>query len=207
MARKSDSAPVAIRCRCGNRIVLESRWIGKATGCAECDAQFTVLMVEDPRTKRFVPYVQYHATQVPASKTWTNVVCTCGTKIGLQLQFVGKELKCSRCGRPYSVNLKPRIDGPGETAVFEPKKASSKRKTPWTAAKATDLEKAPSKRPPPPDKMHLLCVCGEQLTVPSAFYNKNMYCAACGALMHLRLGFDAKTGRYELQGSMLAGPK
>ncbi|GEM_PF-3955633 len=198
-ARASDPTPVAVRCRCGNRIVLEPRWIGKPTGCAQCEAQFIVLMVADPRTKRLVPYVQFTTTRIARKKEveragWANVTCECGSKIGLQPEFIGKELACSRCGRSFVVTMKP-----GTAAVYESKTPPTKKPAP--------LVRGTEKKPAPPSEMHLLCVCGEELAVAAAFYNKNMYCAGCGALMHLKLGFSPETRQYELQGTILAGPK
>lgn len=197
--------------------MLEPRWVGKPTACAKCESDFVVSMLVDPDTGRKVPHVKYTRTQVPdrVTKTrtgqtaWANVTCECGAKIGLDPKFLGKTLACSRCGRSFIVKMLPRGDKSGDTAVLEvTAQPTGKIVTLEDTERAAALEMtAKTKSPPPPAEMHLLCVCGEQLAVPQVFYNKNMYCAGCGALMHLRLGYDEKTKKFELQGRLLAPPK
>jgi hypothetical protein len=224
--------PVAIHCRCGNSIILEARWIGKPSACAKCQADFVVTMLMDPATKRLVPHVQYTPTYMPenvqrradGTAIWANVTCECGVKIGLDHRFLGKHMTCSGCKRPFIVRMAPRSSRDGETAIMEftPEEREylatppSRRSSP-PAGRATEpagkkpsimdlARSAPPPRkglPPPPDEMHLLCTCGEQLTVAVHFYNRNMYCSGCGSLMHLRLEYNEGRAKYELLARVL----
>src|SRR5262245_29969506 len=227
-SKSNPAAPVAVHCRCGNRIILEPRWIGKPTACASCEADFVVSMLVDPTTRRFVPHLQYTPVYLPekvkqdtdGTTAWANVTCECGSKIGLDKRFVGKNMTCSNCGRGFIVRALPRARKPGETTVMEftkikpdkPKGARPPSRTVTPAAPPSIMEMARSAPPPrkgepaPPDEMHLLCTCGEELIVPQHFYNRNMYCAGCGALMHLRLEFNGERGKYELLARVLDQP-
>ncbi len=224
-APKTPDTPVAIKCRCGNKIVLEPRWIGKPSGCGACGADFVVSMLVDPKTRRFVPHLQFTPTYLAdkVKKTedgaWVNVTCECGKKIGLDHRFAGRNMKCSNCGRDFIVRMMPRARKQGETAVLQvtreptgpPPRPALSLTAPERAPSIVELARSapPPKKggPSPPDEMHLLCTCGEELNVPGSFYNKNMYCAGCGVLMHLRLEFDAARGKYELLARVLDQPK
>ncbi len=213
-------APIAIHCRCGNRIVIEARWLGKPTACASCQADFVVSMLPEPKSGRSVPHVQYTPTILPdkvkkqgaGAATWANVTCECGTKIGLDARFIGKDMACSSCGRHFIVRMMPRARKEGETAVLTVTEKPPKPPTPQPGRSNAILDLARSAPPPkkhgpkPPDEMHLLCTCGEELVVPSDFYNRNMYCAGCGCLMHLRLEFDEGRTKYELLARVLDQP-
>lgn len=236
-------APVAIKCRCGNRIVLEPRWIGKPTACAECEGDFVVEMVKDPKTRQTYPHVRYTRTLAPSSfkkeakggYTWANVVCECGNKIGVEERFFGKNMFCSGCNREFIIRLQPRANSrTSETAVMEfvsehragigmpaPRKrppsashravAPSRTRLPSTGRKlsSAELRAVPptGARAAVPAEMHLLCICGEELIVPSLFYDRNMYCAGCGCLMHLRLVYDEKRRKFELVARVLQNPE
>jgi hypothetical protein len=210
-------APVAVKCRCGKQIILEPRWIGKPTACASCQADFIVTMVPDPRRHRRIPHVQYTPTVLPekikkdrGTAKWANVNCDCGAKIGLDPRFIGRTLTCSRCNRAFVVRMAPRGGGKaGDTAILELTAQPGRVVSPHDPPQSSLAEITPSRKnlPPTPTEMHLLCVCGEELTVPAMFFNRNMYCAGCGVLMHLKLGFDEKTHKYELQGRLLAPAK
>ena len=52
---------------------------------------------------------------------------------------------------------------------------------------------------PPPGEMHLLCVCGEELTVEKKYYNDKLCCGGCGTVMQLRLIFVPDRRKYELE--------
>jgi hypothetical protein len=224
--KTNRDVPVAIHCRCGNRIIMEPRWVGKPSACAQCEADFVVSMLVDPKTKRVVPHVQYTPVYMPdkvkhesdGTTSWANVTCECGMKIGLDRRFFGKNMTCSNCGRGFIVRHMPRPRKAGETAIMEftqpkakpPSRPPSRTIDPVRAPSIMDLARS---APPPrkgasalPDEMHLLCTCGEELIVPAHFYNRNMYCAGCGALMHLRLEYNESRSKYELLARVLDHP-
>src|SRR5258706_14309836 len=80
--------PIAVRCTCGQKIVLEPRYVGKPSGCTDCGRNFIVRMLLDPQTRRWSPHVTYtegesKAGAAPAAPpAWFTVVCRCGHKIG-----------------------------------------------------------------------------------------------------------------------------
>ena len=220
---------VAVTCTCGKKIVLESRWVGKPTGCAHCGRDFVVKMLLDPQSGRWTPNVQYTPTLAPqhvrpgkdGRPDWLNVACECGHKIGLVGKFLGKNMACKACGREFIVRMVQRADG-HDTAVLrfnkqskataelvepddeEPPKKSDARKA---EPKSKGAPAKPGKDlPSPPSEFHLLCTCGEELVVTQAFYNEKMYCAGCGALMMLRLIFVPDRKRYELEARYLEAP-
>ncbi len=228
---KSSAPPkvaVAITCTCGKKIVLEPRWVGKPTGCANCARDFVVKMLLDPQTGRWTPNVHYTPTIAPqhvrpgknGRPDWVNVACECGHKIGLVAKFLGRNLSCKACGREFIVRMVQGSDG-HDTAVIKfnkPSKASAElveppRQEPSRKSDRPKSElkpKAPARPakdlPPPPSEFHLLCTCGEELVVTQAFYNEKMYCAGCGALMMLRLIFVPDRKRYELEARYLEAP-
>ncbi len=233
---KSTAPPkvaVAVTCTCGKKIVLESRWVGKPTGCAECGRDFVVKMLLDPQTGRWTPNVHYTPTLAPqhmrAGKDgrpdWLNVACECGTKIGLVGKFLGRNMTCKACGREFIVRVVQRADG-HETAVLKfnkqskataelveppehdaPKKIDRPKPEPRKPEVKSKASGKPEKDlPSPPSEFHLLCSCGEELVVTQAFYNEKMYCAGCGALMMLRLIFVPDGKRYELEARYLEAP-
>lgn len=185
--------PVAFKCRCGNRIVLEPRWIGKPTACAGCEAHFVPTFVFDADADRWVPYLRYTpvfsmADKIRKSKgaiAPANIVCECGTKIGFEQRLHGRNMICSTCGREFAVRLIQRRDAAPIAAIVQ-------GASPAKAAGAKPL-------PPPPPKMHAVCPCGEEMNVPSILYDRTQMCPECGAPLRFQLTYDEPRGQYRLQ--------
>lgn len=221
--------PVAVTCTCGKKIVLESRWVGKPTGCAGCGRDFVVRMLLDPKTGRWTPSVSFTPTLAPATvkpgrdgrPEWLNVACECGHKIGLVGKFLGHNMVCKACGREFIVRMVTKSDG-RDTAVvrynekrkpvvevIDPEAKKPEPEKPKTETRKPEPAKAKAgkdKMPEPPGEFHLLCSCGEELVVEKAFYDSKMFCAGCGALMMLRLIWVPDRNRYELEARYLEAP-
>ena len=194
--------------------------MGKPTGCAACGRNFTVRMLFDPQVRRWSPKITYlpAATETPAKpgeqRAWFTVACRCGHKIGLDSRFVGRNMTCKACHRQFTVKLVEGDSG-NDTAIIRYSRVDASAAAPGENPRTELRKRAETARgrtvtkppvdPPtksmiaPPNEMHLLCICGEELTVEKKYFNDKLCCGGCGTVMQLRLIFVPDRNKYELE--------